>query len=337
MTEDRSVTATFRPILSVTKAGAGSGTVQSNDGGINCGSACARDYAAGTAVELNAVAASGSVFGGWSGACTGKGSCTLTMDAPKSVIASFEAVTSLTYTGAQLVDVGAPLALAAQLGGAASCLPSKTISFELNDDPTTVAPDGPFTVATASTNASGVAQATASTAGWREGTYDVTARFATAGGCVGSSSEASLAVVAPGTVANGGGWYSVGDVPRVNFAFTVRAVPSSKPARFTGKALIVDGHWRLDGTISDYSNAPGGNKEASGTGDLFYWNASTKSWVNSGPTTFTITFRDGVQGSGKKSDLFGAQINHLVWSPPEPPTLPNSSPQPVRAGDVRTS
>lgn len=75
--------------LTVTKAGSGSGTVTSSPAGINCGTACSEPYASNTGVTLTATPASGSVFAGWSGACTGTGSCTVTMDAAKSVTATF--------------------------------------------------------------------------------------------------------------------------------------------------------------------------------------------------------------------------------------------------------
>jgi aryl-phospho-beta-D-glucosidase BglC (GH1 family) len=75
--------------LTVTKAGAGSGTVTSSPSGINCGSTCSANYASGTSVTLTAAAASGSTFAGWSGACTGTGTCTVSMTAARSVTATF--------------------------------------------------------------------------------------------------------------------------------------------------------------------------------------------------------------------------------------------------------
>jgi hypothetical protein len=77
-------------VLTVTPSGNGSGTVTSNPSGINCGSTCTASFDSGTAVILTA-AASGSTFVGWSGACTGTGPCTVTMNADQSVIANFVA------------------------------------------------------------------------------------------------------------------------------------------------------------------------------------------------------------------------------------------------------
>ena len=65
--------------LSVIKAGAGSGTVSGSG-----------SYAAGTSVTLTASAAAGSTFAGWSGACTGAGTCTVKMNAAKTVTANFK-------------------------------------------------------------------------------------------------------------------------------------------------------------------------------------------------------------------------------------------------------
>ena len=111
MTAARSVTATFnsagttRP-LSVTKMGTGSGTVTSSPAGINCGSTCTANYANGTSVTLSAAAASGSTFTGWSGACTGTGSCTLSMTTARNVTATFNTTgtggtcaNAITFTG----------------------------------------------------------------------------------------------------------------------------------------------------------------------------------------------------------------------------------------------
>jgi len=89
------VTATFtlkRYDLTVQKAGNGSGTVSSNPAGISCGGDCKETYDAGTKVALQATSAVDSTFGGFSGACTGTGACVVTMDAAKSVTATFDLV-----------------------------------------------------------------------------------------------------------------------------------------------------------------------------------------------------------------------------------------------------
>jgi PKD repeat protein len=77
--------------LTVSKAGTGSGTVSSAPAGISCGATCSATFAQATAVTLTAAPASGSTFSGWSGACSGTGSCSLTMSADQSATATFTA------------------------------------------------------------------------------------------------------------------------------------------------------------------------------------------------------------------------------------------------------
>jgi hypothetical protein len=74
--------------LTVTTAGTGSGTVAVSPVGTSCGSGCYA-YAAGTTVQLTATPSSGSTFNGWSGACSGTGTCTVTMSQDQSVTATF--------------------------------------------------------------------------------------------------------------------------------------------------------------------------------------------------------------------------------------------------------
>jgi hypothetical protein len=90
---DASATVTYA--LTVTKDGTGRGTVTSSPAGIDCGSDCSESYDPGTVVTLAAAPAAGSTFTGWSGACTGTGACELTMDADRSVTASFSVSLSI--------------------------------------------------------------------------------------------------------------------------------------------------------------------------------------------------------------------------------------------------
>jgi hypothetical protein len=85
--------------LVVTMAGSGaSGTVTSSPTGIGCtltagvpGGDCTESLPFNTSVTLTASGTGGSTFTGWGGACTGSGSCQLTMSAARSVTASFVA------------------------------------------------------------------------------------------------------------------------------------------------------------------------------------------------------------------------------------------------------
>ena len=76
--------------LTVTKTGKGGGTVMSDVPGIDCGTMCSSDYADGTPVTLTADPNPDSVFAGWSGDCTGTGTCQVTMDAAHEVNAKFD-------------------------------------------------------------------------------------------------------------------------------------------------------------------------------------------------------------------------------------------------------
>ena len=96
MTGARSVTAAFssttiKYALTVAKTGAGSGTVAG--GGISCGTTCSSEELAGSEVTLTAVAVEGSQFDGWSEACSGTGSCVVSMTEARSVTAAFSATT----------------------------------------------------------------------------------------------------------------------------------------------------------------------------------------------------------------------------------------------------
>ncbi len=77
-------------VLTAARSGAGSGTVTGVDGKIICpGGSCAASYVSGTSVTLDASAAAGSTFTGWSGDCSGTGNCVVVMSADAAVTADF--------------------------------------------------------------------------------------------------------------------------------------------------------------------------------------------------------------------------------------------------------
>jgi hypothetical protein len=82
-----SVARTFT--LTTARAGSGSGSVSSSPAGISCGSTCTATFLEPTQVQLTATPASGSTFAGWSGACSGTGSCIVTMLEARNVTATF--------------------------------------------------------------------------------------------------------------------------------------------------------------------------------------------------------------------------------------------------------
>ena len=83
--------------LTVTKAGRG--TVRSTPSGIDCGATCSASYESGTVMTLTATPASGSIFTGWTGGCSGTGPCTVTLSGDTVVTATFDVQTfALTVT-----------------------------------------------------------------------------------------------------------------------------------------------------------------------------------------------------------------------------------------------
>jgi hypothetical protein len=99
---DKSVSALFAPVvpppvtpsqlLSVSKTGSGSGSVTSTPAGIDCGSICSASFERGASVTLSAKPATGSTFGGWSGACSETtGDCVVVMRTDASATAHFDA------------------------------------------------------------------------------------------------------------------------------------------------------------------------------------------------------------------------------------------------------
>jgi hypothetical protein len=75
--------------LTASKGGKGAGTITSNPAGIRCGDDCSEAYVPGTQVNLLATPAAGSVFAGWTGACAGLASCTVTLSGARDVSALY--------------------------------------------------------------------------------------------------------------------------------------------------------------------------------------------------------------------------------------------------------
>jgi uncharacterized repeat protein (TIGR01451 family) len=105
MLASQSVTATFSlPTavtfpLTVNEIGTGSGTVTDNlevheidcseSGGNPETGMCIADYSSGSTVVLTATPTGGSSFAGWTGACSGLGTCSIAMNSPAFVTANF--------------------------------------------------------------------------------------------------------------------------------------------------------------------------------------------------------------------------------------------------------
>jgi len=95
MTSNLNATATFPiipPNFTLTVRETGQGTVTSTDGAINCtdgSGTCSAVYTGGSSVTLNATSATGWTFTGWSGPCSGRNPCNVTMNSNLSATAAF--------------------------------------------------------------------------------------------------------------------------------------------------------------------------------------------------------------------------------------------------------
>src|ERR1700675_1189913 len=87
------VTPTFQSIATsytLNVSVQGNGTVTSSPAGINCSTpTCSATFPASTPITLSEIAAANYTFVGWGGACTGTGSCIVTLSAAASVTANF--------------------------------------------------------------------------------------------------------------------------------------------------------------------------------------------------------------------------------------------------------
>ena len=110
MDADKTVTANFAVInydLTVVANPAGGGTTNPAVG--------VHPYAYGSVVNVTAAPLTGYAFSSWSGACTGTGGCSVTMDGDKTVTANFVTVkrqrgvgghTVQCYAGGRPADCG---------------------------------------------------------------------------------------------------------------------------------------------------------------------------------------------------------------------------------------
>jgi len=156
MTQNLSVTATFteNPVYyTLTVTTSGDGSVTSTDGFINCPGTCSHSYPSNTRVTLNATPAAGWTFSGWTGACSGTGSCNVTMTRSLSVSGYFiepgpgQGIQLVPVTPCRLVDTrqtGGPIQSGTsrnftvpQLGNCG--IPATAAAYSLN---VTVVPHG---------------------------------------------------------------------------------------------------------------------------------------------------------------------------------------------------
>ena len=143
--------------LTVAIDGTGSGTVSSSPAGISCGSDCSSLFGTGTSVNLTATPDANSTFTGWSGACTGMGACSVTVDSAKNVTAAFSQLpptVSITSPSGSTKN-NRPLLQYTLSSGTAVVKVNGVIVSTVSGDNLDALPDGPYTVHVEATNAGG--------------------------------------------------------------------------------------------------------------------------------------------------------------------------------------
>lgn len=188
--------------VAVTKAGTGSGTVTSTPSGLDCGSACAASFESGTSVALGAAPAAGSIFAGWSGACTGTGACTLVIDGAKSVTATFTLSTSTTTFTLTLTKSGTGSGTVTSSPSGIACNSSCSAAFASG---TTVTLTAAATTGSTFTGWSGACTGTGTCTVTMSRARSVTATFTSSTATPTSAPSAQAAAQAAAPAGDGGG------------------------------------------------------------------------------------------------------------------------------------
>jgi hypothetical protein len=150
--------------LTITLTGGGTGAITSTPSGVTCtGTTCKGSFARGTAVMLAAAPGTGSLFGGWSGGCTGPAGCAVKLDANVSAAADFQSLAgawsgmytnSRVASGCQFNNAG-NLNVTITASGTAFSNTANVTGLEIRQIPgcalvnkvTGAAPDAPVTIA----------------------------------------------------------------------------------------------------------------------------------------------------------------------------------------------
>ncbi len=278
-------------------------------------------------------ATSSSPVGAYPSDCTGAADPSYVISYAGGTVTVTPAATALTYTGPQSVARGASFTPAATLSSPASVCPAgQPVSFTLNASPKTGAP-GTYPLESATTDGTGAATAaSAPTSGWRAGAYTITASYAGTADCGASASTKPLVVTVSGLKAAGSGSYQVPGTGTVSVNFAVIGHTSTYHGGIT---LVRKGSWRLTGTDSGYTKSSATQGKVTGTGTLSWWNPALNNnhggWqLASTGVAFTASFTATTTTS---PGSFGIQISYTPV-PPQPSTLPNSSPISLHDGII---
>ena len=313
MTAAQSVTATFNTIpttFPLTVSLVGTGAVTSAPAGITCPSTCSANFNSGALVSLTATPAAGFTFGGWSGVCSGVGTCAVSMTAAKAATATFRATTTTTLAlSAAQVAVGASVTLTATVTSTSGGTPTGTVTFN----------NGSIVLGAASLNNSGAG--TFTTNSLAQGSYSLTATYS--GGTTFSSSTSSavaltvkLAAVTTLTVSatqlNAG----------ASVTLTAKVAPSSGGGTPTGTVTFNSGSTVLStaplnntgmATLTTNSLATGSDSiTAAYSGDANF-GSSTSSVTNLEVVDFTVA-----AGQSSLSVQVGQSVKTTLTVTPEP-------------------
>jgi endoglucanase len=265
--------------LTVTRAGTGGGTVTSAPAGVSCGTTCSASFNSGTAVTLSAAAATGSTFAGWSGACTGTGSCIVTMTAARAVTATFNTSGGTTYA-LTVTRAGTGTGTVTSTPAGVSCGTTCSASFNSGTAVTLTA-----AAATGSTFAGwgGACTGTGSCVVTMTAAQAVTATFNTSGGTT-YAVTVTRAGTGSGTVTSSSGGISCGTACSATYAsgttvtLTAAAATGSTFAGWSG-ACTGTGTCALSMTAARAVTATF-NTSGGGTGGCHVTYSLTNSWGN---------------------------------------------------------
>ena len=152
--------------------------------------------------------------------------------------------------------------------------------------------------------------------------------------CGASATGQPLVVMTAGLAAAGAGRYPLPGAGTVSFGFIVAKIPHT--SSYLGAiALISNGSWRLTGTLTSYATSSATQGVVTGTGSLYSWNPALNNnrggWqLAKTGAAFTACFTATTSTS---PGSFGIQITYAPV-PPQPPTLPNSSPISLTSGAI---
>jgi YVTN family beta-propeller protein len=287
-----------------------------------------------TAPACSTTATPASPAGSYPSSCLGAADPDYAIGYATGTVTVAPAGTALAYAGPQTVSAGTGLVPAAALSSPAGpCQAGQPVTFTLDANPTTGAA-GSYPLESAATSAGGTATgAPVSTSGWQAGAYTVTAAYAGTGNCGPSTATAPLAVTTPGLAAAGAGSYPAAGAT-VSFGFIVAQIPHT--SRYLGAiSLISAGGWRLSGTLSGYATSSATQGALTGTGSLYWWDKTLNHGHGGWQLAKTAAaFTAGFTATAKTTPgSFGIQISYTP-APPQPATLPNSSPVTLKSGKI---